>query len=279
MSILLEWHAADGTVIPFDGTTGYRATRGALGLDAVTPENTIAQLIDADGAALTNRRNLPRRLAIPLFIKDNVRAQTLVAALADALVGPGELYWTDQGQTRHLEKVIYDGGLAGDQSRVVSPGWRQVVPQLIALDPWWYGAQQSVALPVGSPTAFSAAVAFSAVLPFDGGTSISQVILGSTDAYPVITVQGPATTVTVGSGGLEWSTAVALGASDVLVVDARPGTRGPRFNGGLTDWTLLTEASRLFTLAAGTTSIIAGTTGSSGATTITMQYAPRHRTP
>lgn len=278
MTRVMTWTAANGTsTIISDGSAGITLRADPVGLEAPNPTNTIDDYIAFDGGVLVNRRRPVRSVALGLYLEHATRVETVVAQVASMLQGPGELEWDDGVNTRSLRQVIYEGGLDG--SGDVNLLQRSMVVSLLALDPWWYGPANSTALSVASPTAFDAAIPFDDVIPFDGGASAPVSVVGDTDAYPVITVTGPATTLTVGSGGLSWSINSALIAGDVLVVDHRPGSRGPRKNGGLVDWTLLTQASRLFALAPGTTSVISGSTGSTGATTITMQYEPRYLTP
>ena len=64
-----------------------------------------------------------------------------------------------------------------------------------------------------------------------------------------------------------------------MVIDHRPSSRGPRKNGGVVDWSLITEDSRLFPLAQGTTAIGTGATGMTGATKIVMAFDGRYLTP
>lgn len=279
MTITLTWHAADGTSYVLDGSTGYRVTRGALGLDVPPVQNTLDPYMGSDGSALISRRRDVRMVTLPLFIKHATRAQTLLGTLAAAFQGPGILEYSDGTVDYELRNVIYEGGMLGDQTEVASKLWRKVIASLVALDPWWYGDAVSVPLSFAGATAFSAAVAFSAAIPFDGGNAASVVVTGAGQAYPVITVTGPATSVTVSLGSLGWTNAHALGGGDVLVVDTRPGSRGPRLNGASTDWSQLTAGSRLWTLQPGPNSIVTGASGTSGATAIVMQYEPRFLTP
>lgn len=274
----MTWRDVDGnaTVIS-DGSAGITLRANPAGLEAPVPSNTIDPFVAFDGGVLVNRRRPVRSIALGLYLEHASRVETVVAQLAAMLQGPGELEWSDDINTRTLRQVIYEGGLDG--SGDVTLLERSMVVSLLALDPWWYGPAMSSALSTSAATAFDAAVSFDAAIPFDGEASVGVIIAGDADAYPLITVTGPATTLTVGSGGLLWSISAPLIAGDVLVVDHRPGSRGPSKNGGLVDWSLLTAASRLFTLTPGTTSVISGATGTTGATSITMQYEPRYLTP
>jgi hypothetical protein len=280
MAIVLTWRDATGIPTVLSEANGYKVLRPTKGLGVAAPQNTIESLIAFDGAALTNRRRDTQSLIVPMFVRDAIRAQAKIETLATLLDnGPGQLEYADGVNTRYLKNVIYDGGLGGDLTDAPVSTWRKVNVMLLALDPWWYGPANSQALAVATPTAFDAAISFDSVLPFDGGAAVGVSIVGDAEAFPVITVTGPVTTLTVGASGLLWSVANPLLASDTLIVDHRPGSRGPRLNGGPVDWSLLSEASRLWTLAKGVTSVISGTTGSTGATSISMAWDPRYLAP
>lgn len=280
MAIALTWRDAAGVPTVLSEATGYKVLRPTMGLGVAAPQNTIEPYIAFDGAALTNRRRNTQSVIVPILLRDATRAQSKIEALASALDnGPGQLEYADGVNTRYLKNVIYDGGLGGDMSNAPATAWRKIAVSLLALDPWWYGPANSQALSTSAVTAFDAAISFDAAIPFDGGVAVGVGVVGDAEAFPVITVVGPATTLTVSVGALSWSIAGALSAADVLVVDHRPGSRGPRLNGGLVDWSLLSEASRLWTLPKGVASVISGVNGSTGATSIVMAWDPRFLAP
>lgn len=280
MTITLTWTDANGVATPLTAANGFTLMKGALGLGAPSPQNALESYVALDGSALVNRRFDVKAVTLPLYVQHATRAQTLISQLASMFQGPGELQYADGVNTRRLKQVIYDAGLSGDLSKASSKTWRLVPVSLIALDPWWYDTATLAALPASTaPTAFDAAISFDAAVPFDGGSSVTVAVPGDTDAFPVITVVGPITSLTVTCAGLAWTIVTALGASDVLVVDSRPGSRGPRLNGGSVDWSLLTAASRLWNLPNGSPSVIVSATGTSGATSISMTYEPRYLTP
>lgn len=280
MAITLTWRDVAGAATVLSEATGYKVQRPTMGLGVAAPQNTLENYIAFDGAALTNRRRNTQSLIVPLLVRDATRAQTKIEALATALDnGPGQLEYADGVNTRYLKNVIYDGGLGGDMSNAPVSAWRKLAVSLLALDPWWYGPANSQALSTSAMTAFDAAVSFDAAIPFDGAVAVGVSVVGDAEAFPVITAVGPLTTLTVTVNGLSWSIANALSASDVLVVDHRPGSRGPRLNGGLLDWSLLTEASRLWTLPKGVASVITTLSGNTGATSIVMVWDPRFLAP
>lgn len=279
MSIVLTWRDAAGVRTPLTDANGVRILRGVKGLGAAPVLNTIDPYVAFDGAALVSRRRNTNSLVLPMLIRDQSRAQTVVARISSLLQGPGELEYADGVNTRTLRSVIYEGGIDGDHSNTPSDRWRKIVVALTALDPWWYGASAQQTLSISAATAFSAAVAFSAAIPFNGGNSVSVNNVGDGEAYPVITLVGPFTTFDVTLGTTGWSLASALPAGNTIIVDTRPGSRGPRLNSGGIDWSLLTESSRLFTLPKGTSAIVSGATGTTGATSATASWETRYLTP
>lgn len=276
-SPVLTWVDANGASTVLDGSAGIYWGKGPIGLQAPGPSNIIDDYTTFDGGVLVNRRRSTRGFVLPIYLKHATRVQTLMSQLATMLQGPGKLQYADGTDTRELRQVIYEAGIDG--SGTANKLQRLLAVSMLALDPWWYGPANSQALSTSAVTAFDAAIAFDSAIPFDGGVGAGVTVLGDAEAYPVITVQGPATSLTVSCGGLSWSIAVALSASDVLVVDHRPGSRGPRLNGGAIDWSLLSEASRLWTLPIGATSVISGIVGATGATSIVMSWEPRYLTP
>lgn len=278
MSVVLTWVASDGTETAWVPDNGYQVLQDPVGWGAPAPMFTLEDYAAFDGASQLGFRRPARGFVVPLEISHPTRLQTRFSELARMLRSSGSLRWEDGTNVRHLKQVVYQGGLDGgfDPTQDGAP----VSLALLALDPWWYGPEESVSLPTADPTAFDAAVAFDALLPFDGGASLTVTPSGDADAYPVWRVVGPADEVTVSSAAGAWQTAVALSGSDELVVDTRPGSRGPRLNGGGIDWSLLTESSQLWTLAgSGSVSVISGTVGSSGATSLVMSWEPRFLTP
>lgn len=280
MTITLTWRDVAGVATVLSEANGYRVLRPTRGLGVAPPQNIVDSYIGFDGAALTRRRRDTQSLIVPLFVRDLTRAQAKIEALASVLDnGPGQLEYADGVNTRYLKNVLYNGGLEGDMSDAPSTLWRKVPVLFLALDPWWYGPGNSQALSTAAVTAFDAAISFDAVIPFDGGVAAGVTVAGDTDAYPVITVTGPATSLTVGCGALSWSIANPLLATDTLIVDHRPGSRGPRLNGGGVDWSLLSEASRLWLLPKGSQSVISGFVGQTGATSAVMTWDPRYLAP
>lgn len=274
----MTWTDANGVDTVLDGSAGILLESNPVGLGAPNPANTIDDYVAFDGGVLVNRRRTVRQVALKLFIEHATRVETVEAELAQMLQGPGTLTWADDVHTRSLRNVIYEAGIDG--SGIGNLLERSLVVAMLALDPWWYGPPQSASLSVEAATGFDAAIPFDSVTPFDGGGSTAVTVLGDVEAWPVFTVTGPVTTLTVGSGGAAWQISSPLTSSDTLVVDHRPASRGPSKNDGPVDWSLLSEASRLFPLEQGLTAVISGATGATpGVTELIMAYDGRYLTP
>lgn len=278
-SFTLTWTDADGVTTDLVRSQGLLVERGPVGLDAPPVQLGLSPFVGADGSSLMSRRRTPRQVLLPFHLEHGSRVQTRVAQLARMLQGPGQLTYSDATNTRTLRRVVYEAGLGGDLSKPSSVLWRKVVVSLLALDPWWYGPQQASTVPVASPTGFDAAIPFDDVLPFDGGSTVTLAIDGDAEAYPVFTVVGPFDTLTVSNGVDAWQLAAPLAAGATIIVDARPTSRGPRSATGGTDWSLLTEASRVFALPKGSTPILAGSSGSTGSSSVAVSWEPRYLTP
>lgn len=280
MIATLTWRDTNGDDTDLTADNGFLITKGPVGLDAPPVALTVDDFAAFDGGVLVRRRRPARAIALPMHLTHPTRVATRVAQLASLLADTGELHYSDGTHTRTLRDVTYEAGLSGDLSNAHSPLTRDIVLSLLALDPWWYGEEEYKAFNIAAGTAFSAAISFNAAIPFSGGSGTAVVVEGDTDAYPVFTIIGPATTLTITLGTGSLSLAGELADGSELVIDSRPGSRGPRLNGGDVDWSLLTAESRLFTLPVGLQSItVGGTTGTTGDTSVALTFEPRWLTP
>lgn len=282
---LFTWIAADGRTTELTPANGYKILAGVTGLDAPPVELYTDARTEGDGSLLVKRRTGIRYVALPIFVDPGSTPRPAVSLLADVFRGPGTLRVSVDGSTfRNLRDVYYETGLEGNEARDQSlPGyWRKVVVSLQALDPWWYANVVAQTVVFGGVVTFnSAAVPFDDPnTPFDGGNATTFTVAGHADAYPVWTLTGPFTTLTlnVNNAGT-FQLAGALAAGSVITVNTRPGVRGPSLNGAAVDWALLTAASRLPTFPPGTTSVVASSTGTTGASSILVEYEPRWLTP
>ena len=282
MTLSLEWIAADGTVTSL-ASSEVSALLGADGLDIADVDNVWEPRASFDGSALTLSRTPVRSVMLPLLIQsDDTQAvlRSLVRSLRD---GPGQLRATIGATIRTLREVVFESATdVRDGSNAVG-GWRKIVVSLVAGDPWWYGSASAASLTLGASTAFDdASTAFDdAATPFNGGGTTLVTVDGDTSAFPFIVLDGPFTTLTIvnSTAGASLALADALGAGERMYIDGRPGSRGPRMDGLSTDWSLLTPASRLFSLQRGSNVLAVSSSGSTGASSVEVGWTDRHNTP
>ena len=160
---------------------------------------------------------------------------------------------------------------------------------LIALDPWWYGEAELIEIDLDDEgTAWDAPIDWDADVPWDGGWAVEIEVPGDAPASPVWGLTGPLTALTVVSGQEAWRWVEDRTVSEAGQIDTRPGNRGPRLGTdleagfdppGWIDWTLLDEASRLFTLPTGTSDLIVGPAGQDAGARLFVAFEPRYLTP
>lgn len=280
----LEWHGDDAYTVVFDGTTGVSVGEGVLGVDAPPIDLNLSPYLSSDGSVLVKARKPERRVVLPLLFVEQTSggARAEMSALLRSLVRGGTLRYTGPN-VRDLLSVRYESG-AEEGGTGKDAGTRTdefYVISLLALDPWWYGASQSTALTFSAPVPFNnAGTTFNAVVGFDGSDANPVTVIGDASVFPTVTITGPFTTLLVGfAGGQTFQLTAALAAGSTIVVDSRPGNRGPRLNAGPIDWGLLTPASRLWELPVGFSVLNAGATGNTGASSVEVSWRQRWLTP
>lgn len=285
----IYWIGDDGYTIPLDGTAGITLTKeSTLGLYELPNDLSIQARVTGDGGVLTSLRRSPRSLSLGLLVEGWPVAVTWSDMLASLMVG-GVLMSAVEGRVRTLHQVVLEGPspsmLGLDLLQVEAD---HIPVSLIALDPWWYGQAQVVTVPLTSTsTAFDAPIAFDAAVPFNGGASISVTVEGHTRVAPRFLIVGPTTNVTVSNGTVLFEVTRDLAAGDIVEIDTRPGSRGPHLGSdmvtgstpGLVDWSLLSEASRLFDLPVGTSPLMFGATGTNADSKLQVVWEPRWLTP
>jgi hypothetical protein len=282
MSLAITWTDADGVDHDLYDWAGWTVTEGAVGLEGPPMTNTIAPFVGLDGGALIKRRRPVRSIVLPIHVTHPTRAMTQIATVVKALQGPGILTLADGTTTRSLLDVYYEAGLEGYRARSQGSAGlsRRFVVSLVALNPWWHDAQQSEDVDTGAVAFDDASTGFDAAIDFDGRATTAFAVDGDTTALPTWTIDGPYTKLIVGTqGGQLFELADALADGDRIVVDTRPGNRGPRLNDGNIDWSLLTPASRLWELPTGTPVVVAAASGDDAGSGVSVAFRQRWLTP
>ena len=225
MSETLTWVDADGTEHALSDDT-VSVARGATGKHA--PPITFTDVQDKSGAGsvLTQVRHDAREVALPMVVHvpSRVSLQEAVRAWSvrfDPTRGEGQLRSTLDGSSRDLP-CRYIGGM--DVGVETTPGQRRWVAVFRAFDPYWRDTTDTTGqwgvgdlgtwLPWPPVTAVADDVSAIATIVNDGDV----------EAWPVWTVTGPATQVTLANvtTGRTLTVAVALAAGETLTIDTRP---------------------------------------------------------
>jgi hypothetical protein len=287
---MIEFQSYDGTIWPLEGP-GIYATQGSLqGLFEPSFEYTIDQRVGADGAVVASSRLGVRRVVLSVYFDDYElvtqlaeNPQTLWGRMVASFRAGGVFRFTRaDGSSRVLRRIILEAPTTSSFLRLDTGEVHVQNLPLVALDPWWYGSAQSIPLVIaGDSIPWSPALPWSPSLPWNGGATVTINVFGSAPAFPVIDVYGPSTDIVVGVvGGTSWRSLRVLAAGERLTVDHRPGSRGPTLQGSpFPNWSLLTEASRTWTLPVGSQIISVIIQGDTSVTSATLTWEPRWLTP
>jgi len=233
-------------------------------------------------------RVLPKTLAQPLFVWGDTQGVYLqrIRGLARAMTrkvngapAPGRLVITQpDGEQRYVD-CYYIDGLEGDEPRGAGTTWYRCVPRWVALQPYW----QSLDTRTESFTP-SAAVSFYPLLPVH--LAPSQTVdaafvdnVGDVEAYPVWTIEGPATSVTVAHAdipGSSFTLTRTLAAADTVVIDTEPTLATAVLNGTTDVWANLTGDPSLWPLQPGANDLTLTVAGSTADSKVAATYRPRY---
>lgn len=283
--LLVSWIDAGGVEMPWNGETNYLATIGARDLTGMPPYAlTESRTPLTDGAVLRYVLADVREVDVPLLVTASSYAELYdaLAALEVALnpkSGPGKLRVTaPNGNIRDIN-CTYASGFEHDLGQGTIGSLASILV-FRAHDPYLYDV---MATQIG-PFFASTAPAFFPILPIHLGSSsvlssFSVDNSGHAEAYPVWTIHGPGSAITLtnnttgkalaltGNGGL------TLGASDVLTIDTQARTL--LLNGVTSEYSKLSFASSLWLLAKGFNSIAVSMTGTTSASYIQGSYKRR----
>lgn len=251
-------------------------SRGSRGLGAPPVELIMEKLPFTGGSIHRYTQTKPLEIDIPIVVKASslnalavkvANLRTWFYTGDEATKQTGYLRVTrPDGEVRQIG-CVYSGGLEGDLSEG-APTWAPSVISLVAPDPYWTEA---------TPTE----------LVYDAGdlgAALGTVNDGDVDAYPVWTISGPLTAVTVSnvSIGKSWAlTGLSLAAGDTLTVDTRPSsqrtTQQVVSDSGASLFANVTQGSALWWLRSGANTYTITASGTSGDTTFGLSYLPRYR--
>ncbi|MEV4041418.1 phage tail family protein [Streptomyces sp. NPDC049744] len=272
------------TTVFSDWERGWLLQPGAKGLDM--PEYQVAtdESPGIDGYEVRDVRAQGKTITLPIAFWANDSRQAYKArrrALINSLNpkrGVGVLTLTEpDGATRSIG-AYYTGGLEGDES-LDAAGERWCINALTfgVPSPYWTGAEVSHGFVAGSDAEFFP------VLPVQVGDSqvLGEVTVdnvGDDVAYPVWTIKGPATSVTLTNHttGQEITLTRTITGTDTIVIDTRERRQTALLNGVTNLWPDLSDDSELWPLQEGGNHLNLVVDGSTSATSVTLTYQPRY---
>lgn len=274
-TLLTNWQSFD---------SGIMVRPGVLGL--LMPAYTFYEDTSPafDGTSVRGVRAGPRDVTVPLYIWGPDRSTCL--ELFHDLIGDlnpqngiGTLTITESGGTSRSIGAYYSQGFEGDDNDdTTGRHWMSAAVVFHAPRPYWEGDQQSVTFDVGS-----GAATFFPVLPVQVKNSqilgtVNATNIGNVLTYPVWTVTGPVTSLTITNNttGQTFTVATTAIAGDTWVIDAREGVKSALKNGSTNLWQYIDINSDLWALKPGVNSVTITVPGAASQTTVTMAYKPRY---
>ncbi|MGW3305879.1 phage distal tail protein [Streptomyces sp. NPDC001073] len=282
----LSWTDARGrTTLLSDWENGWVLQPGIRGLDSPGYDFFTDASPQIDGNALRGLRAQPREIFLPLAFFDldrsgfMTRKRSFMRTL-NPYLGLGTLTLSESDGTFRTIEAYYVSGAEGDFGLDTSGlHWQTVGLTFSCPSPYWLGEAVHKEYEAGATGNFfpvlPLVVRDSQVL---GETVIDNP--GDATSFPVWTIHGPATSAVISNNttGLSFSVTASLGSSDVLVVDTRERVQTAVLNGTDNWWPNLANDSDLWGLEPGENDVSLTLLGTSGATTVQLDYQPRYLT-
>jgi hypothetical protein len=281
----LVWIEADGTATTLVEDNGLIVTDGPLGRFFAPMDIAQDDTAGLDGALLRNVRSKARDVsfAVAFLGDDRLGVRKQVRAWArrwSPARGDGRLRAIlGDGTARELTGVRYWSGMTGDETRsAASANHLSQVVTFRAFDPFWYDTADTVRTVAGGNQ-----TAFFPLLPFhlsEGAIGVANLIDndGDAPAWPIWTVQGPATGVTITNGTtgdvLSMPT-VALTSGQFLTIDTRPLHKAVTRDDGSNLYQYLSADSVMWSLTEGRNDVTVAVGGSGISTLATVRYRRR----
>jgi phage-related protein len=267
-----------------DWERGWTVPPGPRGLDMPTYAVTRDESPGIDGYAIRQVRAQGKDIVIPVaFWAQDSRAAYLERrrALIRSLNpkrGPGTLTLTQpDGATRTIQ-ALYTDGLEGDETRdAAGARWCQTALTFACPSPYWLGSEISHTWQTETGSEFFP------ILPLTVGASqvLGEVTVdnsGDDDAYPVWTINGPATAITLTNvtTGQTLTLTRTITAPDTIVIDTRERRQTALLNDSTNLWPDLSDDSSMWALAPDLNDLELSVTGSTSDTRVRMTYQLRY---
>jgi phage-related protein len=271
---------SNADVIPLDGSQGLLLMTGFRGLGIAPTELRITASAGDGGTWRSSRRGV-RDIDLPLYIEGvdrgdvETKLRRLTAALNDRTgVSPKILATYSDGTSYEID-VRYAGGADTQFGTEAGATYCKWVLTLQAPQPYWVSVQ---------------AVSFS--VSADGGVKgllpeldrllvkSSQVLgtftvdnPGDVEAYPVWTIEGPSTNVSITQSSIGWTYTETLVGGNLITVNTQNATVAN--SAGTNKYAFLGSAPKLFAIPAGSSSLSVVMTGTSSASKVSGFFRPR----
>jgi hypothetical protein len=286
----LTWVDPKGVSHPLDGSVGVLAVTGEQGnyyppvanVDQRTPlyPGTLIRYVDVQ----------PRLLTYPLEVvaADEMTLRTLIRNITgwfNTSMLPGTLQAVDpDGVTRRQIGCYYAGGLEGDGSDDNRGGGNIFFPlQLEAPDPFWTDLNATVVTPAIAQPSFLSSQFLPMLL---GGSTLATSFQitnnGDWETWPIWTIHGPGTNLTITnlstgkSLALTANGGLVLGANQILTIDCSFGKKTILTQDGASQAGFLQPGGVLFSLGVGLNILSVQMGGTTGQSSMQMQYKQRY---
>lgn len=266
MAEQMQWISPSSVATKLDGTDTYYylSLIGRQGIFG-SPKTFITQQVPIQhGEKLQRVLVPPTDPRVPLLIKASSESNLIVAirnlrTQMNALLGDGKLQYTAADGTIRQLTCRLASGLEGDESDGNrGPGF--IVAPLIfhASDPFWYDQNTTTA----TYTTF-------------GSQTITNT--GDVECWPVWTIHGPITSLTIANGttGYSVTTTITLSSSDTLIIDTTPFVKSVT-KAGVNEYSTLSTSSSLWSFAVGSNTVNFTIAGNTVATSIGLSYKQRY---
>lgn len=281
------WDGVDGSTWALgDGSDGSPIILmpGMTGLDMPPVSSFLDATPQLAGARYGGSHADPRPVFLPLYVEGGSRAaavdvrRAFLNSLAPFSGQAGTLTVAEpDGTRRHLD-CRYVGGAEGSEGTDESGlHWITYGINLIADDqPFWYG--DPITPPswsASTPPAFFPLRAFPFVVGSSqvlGATSVFNA--GDVDAYPVWTLNGPATGLTLTLGARTLALTHTITAGQQIIVDTHPRAETIVDQTGASLWAGVAAGYDLWPLPPGVSPITITVTGTGTGTNLSMTYSP-----
>lgn len=181
---------------------------------------------------------------------------------------------TPYGGTRTLHVRSADNGGFAYTADPMRRGWVSYPVALIADDPFWYGEPVRQAWSEGESVDFFGGAGKAPLFHISSASQFTEARIsnaGDVEAWPVWTVKGPGSGITLGVGGRQIDWSGTLTAGDILVVDADPRVQSAWLNG--VDVTHQLESANFAPIPAGEDRRVSVSMVGSGS--VSVEIAPR----